>query len=168
MVWPTAHDEAGWDAVLADDRALDAGVGAVLARHGLTGLPRRRYDSGSLPVYAVGAEHVLKVFPPYEQEHASIEARVLHAVQDALQVPTPRLIAADTHDGWPCVLMSQLHGTRLVDAWPTLSPAARDRVADKLGESLAALHAIDAAPLADLAPCWDEFIASQSATAVQR
>jgi hygromycin-B 7''-O-kinase len=168
MVWPTAHDDAGWDAVLTDDRALDTGVGAVLTRHRLAHLPRVRYDSGSLPVYAVGDGHVLKVFPPYEQEHASVEARVLAAVQDALPMPTPRLVAAETHDGWPCILMTQLHGTRVVDAWPTLSPTARDRLADTLGQTLAALHAIDTAPLADLPPRWDAFIADQAATATQR
>jgi hygromycin-B 7''-O-kinase len=168
MIWPTAYDEAGWDAVLDDDRALDAGVSAVLARHGLAALPRLRYDSGSLPVYAVGTDQVLKVFPPYEHEHASIEARVLAAVQDALPIATPRLLAADTHEGWPCILMSQLHGRRLVDAWPALSPAARDRLADTLGATLAALHAIDPAPLADLPPRWDTFIAEQAASATQR
>jgi hygromycin-B 7''-O-kinase len=168
MVWPSAHDDAGWDAVLDDDRALDAGIGAVLARHGLSSQPRQRYDSGSLPVYAVGAEHVLKVFPPYEQAHASVEARVLAAVQDKLPIPTPRLIAADTHEGWPFILMSQLHGTRLVDAWSALPAAARDRLADTLGLTLAALHAIDTAPLADLPPRWEDFIAEQAATAAQR
>jgi hygromycin-B 7''-O-kinase len=168
MVWPTAHDEAGWDAALADDRALDAGVTTVLARHGLASLPRVRYDSGSLPVYAVGDGHVLKVFPPYEQEHASVEARVLAAVQDALPIATPRLVAADTHDGWPCILMSQLQGTRVVDAWPALSASACDRLADTLGQTLAALHAIDTAPLANLPPRWEDFIAEQAATATAR
>jgi hygromycin-B 7''-O-kinase len=168
MVWPAAHDEAGWDAALADDRALEAGVDALLSHHGLAQAPRLRYDSGSLPVYAVGREHVLKLFPPYEHEHASVEARVLAAVHGALPIPTPRLVAAGQHDGWPYLLMSQLHGTRLVDAWPTLSQAARDRLADTLGASLADLHALDTTPLADLPPRWDTFIAEQAASATQR
>jgi hygromycin-B 7''-O-kinase len=168
MTWPTAHDDAGWDAALADDRALDAGVTAVLSRHRLAHEPRRRYDSGSLPVYAIGTDHVLKVFPPYEQEHASSEARVLAAVQAALPIPTPQLIAAENLDGWPCILMTQLHGTRVVDAWPALPQAARDRLADTLGATLAALHALDTAPLADLPPRWDAFIAEQAASARQR
>jgi hygromycin-B 7''-O-kinase len=168
MVWPAAHDDAGWDATLADDRALDAGIGAVLARHGLAHVQRVRYDSGSLPVYAVGREHVLKLFPPYEHGHATVEARMLATVQDALPIPTPRVVAAERHDGWPYILMSQLHGTRLVDAWPTLPQPARDHLADALGETLAALHALDTAPLADLPPRWDAFIADQVASATQR
>jgi hygromycin-B 7''-O-kinase len=83
-------------------------------------------------------------------------------------VPTPTLFAADTHDGWPYLLMSQLPGQRLVDAWAALSPAQRDRLADTLGESIAALHAIDTTLLADLPPPWDGFIAEQRASAAER
>jgi hygromycin-B 7''-O-kinase len=165
---PTAADDAGWDALCDDEAALGPGVAALLSRHGLAHAPRRRYDSGSLPVYAVGARHVLKLFPPIEHEYASVEARVLAAVQNQLPLPTPTLLAADTHDGWPYLLMSQLPGQRLVDAWPRLTSAECDRVADTLGEGIAALHAIDTTPLADLPPPWDGFIAEQHASAAER
>jgi len=168
MGLPSAHDEAGWDALCDDDAALAPGVTALLARHGLADAPRQRYDSGSLPVYAVGDAQVLKLFPPSEHAHASIEARALAAVQGRLPIPTPRLIAADAHDGWPYVLMSQLPGRRLVDAWPALTIAERDAMADQLGEAVAALHAIDTAPLADFTPRWDEFIPAQRASAAAR
>ncbi len=168
MALPTAHDEAGWDALQGDERALAAGVTALLSRHGLAQEPRKRYDSGSLPVYAVGTQHVLKLFPPTEQEHATVEARVLAAVQGALPIPTPQLVAADSHDGWPYLLMSQLKGQRLVDAWPALTLSERERIADTLGETIAALHAIDTTPLAGLPPRWDDFIAEQRASAAER
>jgi hygromycin-B 7''-O-kinase len=168
MPLPTATDQTGWQALLEDDGALAAGVSAVLARHGLAGEPTRRYDSGSVPVYAVGSRHVLKLFPPFEDGHASIEARALAAVQDALPIPTPRLIAADTQDGWPYLLMSQLHGERLVDAWAALPLAERDRMADELGAAIAALHAIDTTALADFTPRWEEFVPAQRASAAER
>jgi hygromycin-B 7''-O-kinase len=168
MTLPTAHDGAGWDALIDNERALGAGVNALLARHGLASEPRQRYDSGSLPVYAVGKQHVLKLFPPTEQAHATVEARMLAAVHGALPIQTPRLIAADSHDGWPYLLMSQLPGQRLVDAWPSLTLAERDHIADTLGETIAALHAIDITPLADLPPRFDDFIADQRASAALR
>ena len=74
-----------------------------------------------MPVYAIGDSHVLKLFPPLEGVHAAVEALALAVVHDALSVPTPQLVAADTLDGWHWVLMSQLHGETLVAAWPTLS-----------------------------------------------
>jgi hygromycin-B 7''-O-kinase len=168
MILPTAPDDAGWDALLADESALAGGVSALLDRHGLADEPRQRYDSGSLPVYAVGPRHVLKLFPPSEHQHAAVEARVLAAVQGALPIPTPQLIAADSHDGWSYLLMSQLRGQRLVDAWPALTLSERDGIADTLGEAIAALHAIDTAPLAGLPPRWDDFIAAQRDSAAER
>ncbi len=163
---PTATDAAGWDALCDDEAALATGMTALLARHELADAPRQRYDSGSLPVYAVGERHVLKLFPPTEHEHAAVEARVLATVQGKLPIPTPTLFAADRHDGWPYLLMSQLSGQRLIDAWTALSQPERDSAADTLGESIAALHAIDTAPLHDLPPHWDGFIAAQRASAV--
>ncbi len=168
MPFPLAADEPGWSALLRDDAALAAGVSAVCARHGLDGLPVVRYDSGSLPVYALGSEHVLKLFPPQEGAHAAIEARALAAVHGALPVPTPRLLAADTVGGWHCLLMSQLRGRRLLDVWPELSTAERDRFADELGQAVATLHALDTAAIADFAPRWDEFVPAQRDSAVQR
>ena len=168
MAFPQAIDDPGWDALCADDAALAPGVAALCARHGLTGRPVVRYDSGSLPVYAIGDAHVLKLFPPTEGEHASIEARTMSAMQGALAIPTPRLLANDTLDGWHCLLMTQLRGRRLVDAWPELSLAERDRFADELGASIATLHAIDTTALGDFTPRWEEFLPAQRASAVER
>jgi hygromycin-B 7''-O-kinase len=165
---PDASDESAWDALLGDEAALAAGVAAVCARHRLGGLPVQRYDSGSLPVYAIGSTHVLKLFPPHEGDHAAIEARTLATVDHALPIPTPRLLAVDTLDGWHCLLMSQLRGRRLVDAWPGLSGLQRDRLAEELGVAVAALHAIDCSALADFQPQWDAFLAAQRGSAVER
>jgi hygromycin-B 7''-O-kinase len=165
---PSAVDTAGWRALLDDDAALAAGVHTLLARHGLADLPRQRYDSGSLPVYAVGDSQVLKLFPPHEADHAAVEAAALAAVRAALPIPTPRLHAVDSQDGWHGLLMSQLQGQRLVDAWPALSAVDRDRMADELGATMAALHALDTTPMARLTPRWSEFIPEQAVSAAQR
>ena len=168
MPLPSADSQAAWDALLADDVALAGGVADICGRHSLGPARVTRYASGSLPVYAVGDEHVLKLFPPDEGEHAAVEARVLGALLGALPVPTPRLHASGREDGWHYLLMSQLRGIRLVDAWPQLASADRDRLADALGECVAVLHALDATPLADLPPRWDDFIAAQRASAIER
>lgn len=168
MVLPLAADEPGWDALVDDDAALAAGVATLCARHGLGGLPVQRYDSGSLPVYAIGTGVVLKLFPPPEGAYASIEARTLQALHGALPIPTPRLLAADTLDGWHGLLITQLQGRRLVDAWPALSLAQRDHLADELGAAIAVLHALDTRALADFEPRWAEFLPAQQASAVER
>lgn len=168
MPLPHADSPDAWDRLIDDDAALAGGVDEILRPHALSSSPRARYASGSLPVYAIGRDHVLKLFPPHEEEHATVEARVLAALQGRLPIPTPRLHAAGRHDGWHWLLMSQLQGTRLVDAWPGLAPADRDRLADSLGAALASLHAIDIAPLRGLPPDWASFVDGQRASAVER
>ena len=165
---PLASAPDGWAALMADDAALISGIRAILRRHGLGSAPVTRYDSGSLPVYAVGDRHVLKLFPPHEAEHAAVEARTLAFVHGTLPLPTPEVIAIDTQDGWHGLLMSQLPGRRLVEAWPALQPHERDRVADDLGHALAVLHRLDTAPLAGLPPQWAGFVSAQRASAVER
>jgi hygromycin-B 7''-O-kinase len=152
-----------------DDGVLQARVADIARRHGLGGAPVRRYDSGSLPVLALGADHVLKLYPPQERAHAQVEAEVLAFVDGRLPLPTPAVLATGTHDGGFYLLMSQLHGRRLVDAWPELGPAERDRLCDRLGEAIAALHALDSAPLAGLPPPhWADFVPAQRRQAVER
>jgi hygromycin-B 7''-O-kinase len=163
-----AADDAAWDALRSDDAALAAGVAAICARHGLDGTRPVRYTSGSLPVYAIGTEHVLKLFPPQEGEFAEIEARALAVVDGALPIATPRLFAADTLNGWHCLLLTRLEGRRLVTAWPELALADRDRMADELGAALAALHAVDTRALADFTPHWEAFMQTQRDNAVER
>ena len=167
---PQAGTSEGWDALLADDDALRAGVLAIAKRHGIA-LPvagPRRYDSGSLPVYALSADAVLKLYPPEDAEHAVVEARVLAFVDGRLTIATPRVLATGAQDGWRYLLMSRLRGRRLVEAWPDLEVRDRERIARQTGAALASLHALDAAPLAGLEPEWDAFAARQRASAVER
>ena len=168
MPLPGADTPAAWGALLGDDAALAGGIAAICRRHGLGDVPVVRYTSGSLPVYALGAGHVLKLFPPYEGEHAAVEANTLAAVHGALPLPTPQPLLTGQLDGWHYIVMSQLQGRRLVDLWPELSLADRDRFACELGHAVAALHAIDIAPLAGLPPRWETFIAEQRDSAVER
>lgn len=167
-MFPAITDAAPWDALRRDDAALRPGVDAVCARHRLGAAEVTRLPGGSVPVYALGERHVLKVFPPGEAAYARTEALALAAVAGRLPLPTPELVAADALDDWSYVLMSRLPGRLLVDAWPELTAADRDRLADELGAGLAALRALDVAPLGALTADWGAFLAAQRASAVER
>ncbi len=167
-MFPRVAPPEGWDAVLADDALLAPGVAAIAQRHGLHGATVRRYDSGSLPVYALGDQHVLKIFPPDEAAFAGVEAQVLAFVAGKLPLPTPGVTALDTLDGWHCILMTQLRGQRAVQVWPALSAHECDRLADDLGHGLAALHALDVAALGPVEPNWEGFSAAQFESAAER
>ncbi|TJZ52809.1 aminoglycoside phosphotransferase family protein [Streptomyces piniterrae] len=168
---PRVDTDDEWDAIVPDERVMRPGAVALCTRLGLTDVPLTRFPDGSQPVYAVGDRYVLKLFPAASAADGIAEARVLSHVQGRLPVPTPYVHDAGEFDnGWRYVLMSRLRGTDLAVTWPRVPRADRDRIATECGETLAALHALDPAPLADvLGPGdWDAFLTGQRASAVDR
>jgi hygromycin-B 7''-O-kinase len=149
--------------------ALHARAAAIARHHGQGGEPVTRYDSGSLPVFALGNQHVLKLYPAQDRAHAQVEARVLAFVDGRLPLPTPKVVATGEWDDGSYLLMTQLRGRRLLEVWPELAPSERERLCLRLGEAVAALHALDSRPLADLPPPhWVDFVHAQRREAVER
>ncbi|WP_055698969.1 MULTISPECIES: aminoglycoside phosphotransferase family protein [Streptomyces] len=168
---PEVYTEEEWDRVLPDESVMRPGAEKLCARLGLAGAPLTRYAEGSQPVYAVGDTHVLKLFPGLCAEDGVTEARVLAHVEGRLPVPTPRLHDAGAYvNGWRYVLMSRLPGEGLAEAWPRIPRADRERIVTDAAEALAALHALDPGPLADvLGPGdWGAFVDRQRAGAVEQ
>ncbi|MEI5100222.1 aminoglycoside phosphotransferase family protein [Streptomyces sp. PmtG] len=168
---PPVHTDEEWGAVVPDEAVMRPGAEDLCARLGVGGAPLTRFGEGSQPVYAVGDDLVLKLFPGASAEDAETEARVLAHVQGRLPVATPEVRAAGVYENdWRYVLMSRLPGEGLHHAWPRLPAADRDRIVEQAGAALAALHALDHAPLEDvLGPGdWREFLARQRAGAVAR
>ncbi|WP_369215931.1 aminoglycoside phosphotransferase family protein [Streptomyces flavofungini] len=162
---PEVTTDEEWDRVVPDEAVMRPGAEDLCARLGLAGAPLVRYPAGSQPVYAVGEAHVLKLFPKAAAEDGIAEGRVLSHIQGRLPVPTPRVHGAGAYEnGWYYVLMDRLPGEDLAVAWPRLPRADRERLVTEAAETLAALHALDHAPLADvLGPGdWDAFLGRQS------
>ncbi|MEU5873547.1 aminoglycoside phosphotransferase family protein [Glycomyces sp. NPDC047369] len=166
---PAVHDEAAWAAVVENDAVVRPAAADLLGRLGLGGRPLERFGTGSMPVYAVGDDRVLKLFPTVCAASAAVEAAALGFVHGELPIPTPELLDEGAlGDGWRYVLMSRLHGEHLATAWPRIPQADRDRLAHAIGTSLAAMHRLDPAGLAIGPPDWDAFTAEQATTAVER
>ncbi|MEU4796774.1 aminoglycoside 3'-phosphotransferase/choline kinase family protein [Streptomyces sp. NPDC023327] len=168
---PEVYTDEEWDRVVPDEAIMRPGAEDLCARLGFAGAPLTRYPEGSQPVYAVGDRHVVKLFPGLDAQDAVTEARVLAHVQGRLPVPTPQVHDfGDYENGWRYVLMSRLPGRGLATAWPDIPRADRERIVTDAAEALAALHALDPEPLADvLGPeDWDAFLAGQRAGAVDR
>ncbi len=168
---PAVHTDQEWQAVVWNEQIIRPAAEGVVARLGLAGTVLRRYPDGSRPVYEVSGHRVLKLYPTSSAPGSRTEARVLEYLHDRLPVATPELLACgDYENGWRYLLMSQLPGTELAAAWPAIPPPHRDRIADQVGELLAALHGLDPTPLHPvLGPAdWTGFLAAQRATAVER
>ncbi|MDA1358641.1 aminoglycoside 3'-phosphotransferase/choline kinase family protein [Glycomyces luteolus] len=168
---PAVYDDEDWDAVVPNEAIIRPGAVDILRRMGLAEQSLDRYGTGSMPTYAVGASRVLKLYPTVCAGSAAIEARVLEHLHGKLPVPTPELLAEGEYgEGWRYVLMSQLAGQSLATAWPQIPGAARDRLAETLGQMLATMHDLDIVGLdASIGPTdWHAFVAEQRATAVER
>jgi hygromycin-B 7''-O-kinase len=71
---PPVHSAEAFAAIRRDEAQLRPGVAAIAARHGVVG-EVVRFADGSLPVYALGAAHVLKLYPPVYGAECETEAR---------------------------------------------------------------------------------------------
>ncbi|WP_030661185.1 hypothetical protein [Streptomyces cellulosae] len=76
---PVVETDEEWDAVVPDERPMRAGAEDLCVRLGLAGEPLTRFSEGSQPVYAVGDDLVLKLFPTAAAQHGVTEGRVLMA-----------------------------------------------------------------------------------------
>jgi hygromycin-B 7''-O-kinase len=143
----------------------------TLARqHG--GGPVQQMTSGTVLVALLGSERVLKLYPPFLQDHFAFEeAALLHLrghVQERLRVPTPQLLASGRFEGWPYLLMTQLQGAPLTDCWPTLPELQRCQVLREIGALAAQVHALPLGVMATLAQPWPVFVQHQRSGAVAR
>jgi len=162
--FPPAGTEAEFDALTRQDL-----LPAVTSLTGSLGLGEVvPFTEGSLPVYAVGDDLVLKLFPPVHLDELPTERTMLEVLHGKLPIPTPALRDVGERDGWGYVLMERLRGETLKDAWPKLSTEDRNRLAPELGEALAALHSLRDPRLDVLdPPDWAAFVAEQRANVVE-
>lgn len=166
VAFPAAATAARFEDI--EKAELLPAVTALVAGLGHPGTPVSGFEDGSLPVYAVGEDLVLKLFPPVYADESRVESGVLRALDGRLEIPTPEVRAVGERDGWTYVLMSRLPGEPLSGAWPRLSTSDRDVMADRLGRTLARLHAT-CKGLPGLAPAnWSSWIAGQRERAVER
>jgi hygromycin-B 7''-O-kinase len=167
VVLPSAVTEEAFAAISRDEAALRPGVERLCRQLGVDTSRLARFAAGSRPVYAAG-DLVLKLFPPVaEWPGRRVEAGVLAAVQGGLPIPAPRVHAAGEHDGWGYVLMSRLPGIPLDTVWDQVPTRDRDRLADQLGETIAALHQVPPPHVDNWWPAdWPAFVARQRAQCV--
>ncbi|GAA1241192.1 aminoglycoside 3'-phosphotransferase/choline kinase family protein [Prauserella halophila] len=131
-------------------------VAAACAREGIAGLPVQPMPTGSLPVFAVGDDLVLKAYPADDVDEALTELAALRAVDGKLDVATPRVESEGEIDDWRYVVMRRLPGVDLATAWPSMSTSDRVLLMRRIGRLLAQLHTV---PPPELWPAdWARFL----------
>jgi hygromycin-B 7''-O-kinase len=166
--FPSVQNQSEYEPLSRNEAVLRPGIDAMCDVLGLVPTSLRRYADGSLPVYAVGDSRVLKVYPPFDIPARDTESTVLQAVDGRLSIPTPGVRAVGELDGWGYLLMDQLHGGSLAEAWPHIPAGDRLRLAGMMGEFLAEFHSLRDARLGAVRVDWPGFIEEQRGTAVER
>jgi hygromycin-B 7''-O-kinase len=149
----------------ADDRA--AVLEAIRGRHSL-GSEIAPFAFGSVPVFAVGREHVVKLFPSAQRSYFEIEREALVRLDGLLPVATPRAVAAGEQASWCYIVMTRVPGISLAEAWPEIDARGRHRLMRETGTALAALHATPADGFAYPGAEWPRFVEGQRATCPAR
>jgi len=144
-----------------------AAVDAIRREHSL-GPGVRRFAFGSVPVFAVGDEHVVKLFPAAQRSFFNTERTALAGIEGLLPIPTPRTVGAGEHGEWLYLVMTRLKGQTLAEAWDTIEVHDRVRLIREAGEALAALHATATDGLSSLAVDWPRFMEAQRASCRDR
>jgi hygromycin-B 7''-O-kinase len=145
-----------------------AAVADALRREFSLGSRLERFATGSVPVFAVGDAHVVKLFPRDERSHFETERAALERIDGGLSIPTPRVLAAGERGPWFYIAMTRLAGDSLAEAWPSIEVDDRLRLMREAGEGLAALHATATDGLDPLAIDWPGFIDTQRASCRER
>ncbi|MFG3342316.1 aminoglycoside phosphotransferase family protein [Glycomyces sp. NPDC048151] len=163
---PLPPSETDEQCELITDESLWPGVKALCAELGYGPKRLTKFEEGSLPVYDLDDELVLKLYPGADIEDLATEEPVMRALQGALPIPTPEVVATGRHDGWGYLLMTKLPGRDLRSLWPELSPEEKVSLSRRAGECLAVLHTVPPPPIGPAD--WDEFVAGQTKSAAAR
>jgi hygromycin-B 7''-O-kinase len=150
---------------LITDESLWPGVRTLCADLGYAPERLTKFTEGSLPVYDLDDELVLKLYPAADLADLATEP-VMRALHGRLPIPTPEVVATGRFDGWGYLLMTKLRGTDLRPQCPQIDRDAKLPLARQAGEALAALHAVPAPPIGPAG--WTAFIDGQIATAADR
>jgi hygromycin-B 7''-O-kinase len=128
----------------------------------------RRFESGSVPVFAAGDDHVVKLFSPDQRAHFETELAALTCIDGSLSIPTPRVVADGERGGWWFIVMTRLRGILLADAWQSIATDERCRLLRDTGVALAELHATALREGGPLVIDWGQFIQMQIESCRQR
>jgi hygromycin-B 7''-O-kinase len=149
----------------ADDGAA---LVEMLRREHSLGAGVQRFAFGSVPVFAVGEGHVVKLFPQAQRAYFDAEREALTRIDGRLPIPTPRVVAAGERGPWLYLVMTRLPGSSMAEAWPTIELQDRIQLMREVGAALAALHAIATDGFAPMALDWPRFMEGQRASCVER
>ena len=173
---PPLDGPAAYAAALGDRAAWGPAAVEVCRRHGLDPAGDLRMGRpGTYPVVLVGGRWAVKLWGPWQDGDAAADRELdaYDVLAAGAGLPVPGLVAeGELEPGWRYGVLTAVPGVPLREAWPALDGRRRLAVASRLGEAMAAVHALAVpAGLRRLRPGWDGYLVlldRQRAGAVER
>jgi hygromycin-B 7''-O-kinase len=126
----------------------------IARRHHLPTADLLPYPTGSDVVFG-GEGFVVKLTEPRWAEEFPAERFFLEHLAGKLTIAVPEVLAEGELEGWPYLVMSRLGDRAVGEVWPELDREERLRLAVRIGEMTAELHAVPPPPAREE---WDAFL----------
>lgn len=157
---PSVPDaESYWRAFRAEEDVFAPAAQTIADRHGITRPLERCRNAGNV-VY-LSDDVVIKLLAPlFADEHIRERAalRLVHGQLGAIR--TPGIVADDSLEGWPYLVLETLPGSRL-STFHDFTLEDRVGLAQQVGTLLAAIHALQLPDGSALPHDWPAFVESR-------
>ncbi|MBS0632650.1 MAG: aminoglycoside 3'-phosphotransferase/choline kinase family protein [Verrucomicrobia bacterium] len=121
---------------------------------------------GSMPVFAVNDDLILKLFPEICREFYDNELSSLRLLAGRPPFAIPQIRACGTVETWHYLLMTRVPGVQLATLWPTADDTQRATLLESIGAATAALHRLHTPTPAETA-AWRSFMTQQVANVIE-
>lgn len=152
-----------WDNTSHEEALYLPAIQQICKRHQLPEAPLKKYESGTMVVFALGQNTVIKLYCPLFYEDYKIERSFLESIEEKLGIPTPKVIATGEFETWPYLIMSQLSGQPLSTLWHTIPEKEKESLLVQMGRVVHHLHHIPVSKaLSPWVLDWPEFLKQQT------
>jgi len=155
---PTYTDAAVYRSIQPGVQAWLPAMHAICQRHALSTDGLIRLSEGTNVIFAAGAQHIIKLYPPHWQRLCTAERLVAEHLYGKLDIATPEITASGELEGWPYTVMQRLPGQYLHEVWDAMPLGNQLRLAGELGALAAHLHALPTDGLEALDANWPAFV----------
>ncbi len=136
----------------------------ILSRSNKTAVETRFPSTGSLPVVLIEDSAAMKFYPSIFESDFLNEVKALKFLSS---FKVPKIFETGEIHGWRYLLMSQVRGKSLKDAWPALSPEMRQSACHQVGKHLRKIHDLELSQDFDLSS-WEAFLSAQKTACFAR
>ncbi len=163
---PRIEDRAELSANRKNRQRFEAGLRQILRDCGLGEVTLSDTVGGSMPVFGVNGDLVIKLFPHTRRPHFENELASLRRLAGKTPFAVPELKASGEFESWFYVLITRVPGVPLARIWPEVDDAKKAKLLANFGAAIAALHRIATATAEETAT-WRAFMARQVSNCVE-